>query len=452
MRPPSTILPALVSAAGLIVSTALATDPITLTIDATQTGYAIPSNYVGLSFSRDSISGSHSYEQLFDPNKDAYYPHLTNLLAQIGVRHLRTISGTASATDPDPSSAQDDKFFAFAKASGVTSVIYSLHLFNETGNDNLLAAYHIWTTPADKALLESFALDNESDWKYHYRSPYPDLVITGYATPAGYGYKDKWALLYANIQGYLGNPSPAAPFSGPDTGSNYPIQTDSSSDTSIPNPGGVPFTLRFAIDQASRLKTATQHYYYGTPGTSLVQIATIDLSPTRLAEWNTLYANSLAGASGWPSGLPYRLTESSPFNNGGGNPGGQVFATALWGLDYSCWWAMHGCAGINPFTRVVQDALSPSYFLQAYGTDHNLWCSISAMFCRHTPNFKAKDFWVWPPAAYILRILSAFDCVNFACGFRSFASCLFLHTMSIELSPRVPRKRWDGFTQCLTSQ
>ena len=348
------MLPCLVLAAGLFAGTALAADPITLTIDATQTGYAIPSNYVGLSFSRDSISGANSYEQLFNPSKDTYYSHLTNLLAQIGVKHLRTISGTASTSDPDPTGAQDDLFFSFAQASGVTSIIYSLHLFNEEGTDDVAAAYHIWTTPADKALLESFALDNESDWKYHYRSPYPDPVITGYATPTGYGYKDKWALLYTNIQNYLGNPSPAAPFSGPDTGSNYPIQTDSSSDTSIPYPGGVPFTLRCAIDQAPRLKTATQHYYYGNPGTSMVQTATIALDPARLTEWNTLYANSLAGASGWPSGLPFRLTESSPFLNDSGNTNQQIFATALWGLDYFCWWAGHGCAGIDPFTRVVQ--------------------------------------------------------------------------------------------------
>ena len=310
---------------------------------------------MGLSVSRDSISGDGGYERLFDPSHDAYYAHLTNLLAQIGVKHLRVISGTMSTDDPDPSSAQDDLFFQFAQASGVTSVIYSLHLFNETGNDDLVSAYHIWNTPADKALLESFALDNESDWKYHYRSPYPDPVITGYATPAGQGYKDKWALLYTNIQNYLGNPSPAAPFSGPDTGSNYPIKTDSSTDTSIPNPGGVPFSLRFALDQVSRLRTVTQHYYWGGFDTNTAaQLATIALDPARPAEWNTLYANSLAGAGGWPGGLPFRLTESSPFSNSGGNTNQHMFADAFWGLDYFNWWAQHGCAGINPFTRVVQ--------------------------------------------------------------------------------------------------
>jgi hypothetical protein len=136
-----------------------------------------------------------------------------------------------------------------------------------------------------------------------------------------------------------------------DTGSDYPIQTDSASGTSI---NGVPFTLRCAIDQASRLKTATQHYYWGKPGThSPEQMAEIVLSADRLAEWNTLYAHSLAGASGWPLVLPFRLTESSPFTNDK-NPGNQIFATGLWGLDYFHWWARHGCAGIDPFARVVQ--------------------------------------------------------------------------------------------------
>lgn len=454
MKSFSTLVPCLLFAAGA----ALAADPVTLTIDATQKGYAIPANYVGLSVSRDNISGANGYEQLFNPTKDSHYAHLTNLFAQIGVKHIRTISGTASTSDPDPTAAQDDSFFGFAQACGVTNIIYSLHLFNEEGTDDVVAASHIWTTPADKALLESFALDNESDWGFHYRSPYPDPVIRGYATPAGYGYKDKWALLYTNIQNYLGNPSPAAPFSGPDTGSYYPIQTNSSADTAI---DGVPFTLRCALDQLPRLMMATQHYYEnngvtptwvegatyytndqvydpkdldpytGNPvayiciknlGTSNdhpeissywtrvtpiwvtgttyavgaivvdpddsdnffedtvggvstedpasdtsrwaassdpslpspLQLAESALTDTNLPSWGLLYSNALAGAGDWPGGLPFRLTESSPFSNNGGNPGNQTFATALWGLDYFFWWAMHGCAGINPFTRVAQ--------------------------------------------------------------------------------------------------
>ena len=401
------MLPCLLLGAGLLAGAALAADPVTLTIDATQTGYAIPPNYVGLSVSRASISGSHAYRQLFDPNKNACYPHLTNLFAQIGVKHIRVISGTASAADPDPTGTQDDRFFDFARASGVTGVIYSLHLFNEEGDDNVVAARHIWTTPADRALLESFTFDNEPDWKYHFRSPYPDPVITGYAAPAGRGYKDKWAALHADVQNRLGNPLPPAPFSGPDTGSEYPIQMDSAPNTSI---NGVPFTLRFVLDERSKIMMATQHYYGGDSKTAPVwtpdsayyvndtvldpkdpdraafscikqvkpgnghpssdpsrwkavaasskpgplQLARVALSAARLTEWNLLYTNALAGASGWPSALPFRLTESSPFNNGGGNHGNQAFATALWGLDYFHWWAMHGCAGIDPFTRVAQ--------------------------------------------------------------------------------------------------
>jgi hypothetical protein len=437
-----------------------AADSIAISIDATATGYAVPSTFVGLSVSRNNISGSDTYEQLFNPSRDSFYPHLTNLYAQIGVKHIRVISGIFDSSDPDPSAVQDDRFFTFCQASGVAGVIYSLHLFNETGTDDVTAAQHIWTTPADKALLESFALDNETDWAFNYRSPFSDPVIRGYTTPAGEGYRDKWTLLYSNIQAGLGNPSPPAPFAGPDTGSNFPIQTNSAANTSI---NGVPYTLRCVLDQYPRIQTATQHYYGGnssivptwilgsayfvndevldpkdldpftgdpvpfvcitnvnpsnnhpqnstfwarvTPiwvsGTtyslgaivqdptdsdnfyqdsvggisttapssdssrwtassdpsqpSALQLSESALGATNLPAWGLLYSNALAGASSWPAGLPYRLTESSPYSNNGGNPGLQTFGMALWGLDYFCWWAMHGCAGINPFTRVAQD-------------------------------------------------------------------------------------------------
>jgi hypothetical protein len=242
---------------------ALPTTSTTLAIDATKLGFAIPASYVGISFSRSNISGSNGYELLFDPAHDPSYAHLVNLFQQIGIHHLRTVSGTASASDPDPTAAQDDAFFHFAREAGLPdrSVIYSLHLFNEDtsstppSSSDTAAAAHIWASPYDRPLVESFALGNESDWHYNYHGQ--DPIITGYATPAGHGYKDEWTTLYNAIE----SAAPSAAFSGPDTGSNYPIETDATSNTSI---GGVPFTLRFAIDQRPRIALATQHYYGGS--------------------------------------------------------------------------------------------------------------------------------------------------------------------------------------------
>ena len=84
-------------------------------------------------------------------------------------------------------------------------------------------------------------------------------------------------------------------------------------------------------------------------------MAIFNLSSSRTSDWNTLYANALAGTNIWPqkngSPLPYRMTEASAYNNGGGNPNGQNFSTALWELDFCHWFARHNCTGVNPFTR-----------------------------------------------------------------------------------------------------
>ena len=106
------------------------------------------------------------------------------------------------------------------------------------------------------------AMDNEPDWLGHYRGPpYLDPLITGYDTPAGEGYKGEWTRRYDDIQSALHNHDPPAPFSGPDTGSNYPVSKGKGADTSV---HGVPFTLRFAEDQSTRISLATQHYYGGS--------------------------------------------------------------------------------------------------------------------------------------------------------------------------------------------
>jgi hypothetical protein len=238
-------------------------EPVTLAIDATRGGFAIPEDFVGISFSRDYISGNGTIQRLFDKASNHHYDHLVNLFRQIGIKHIRTVSGTADADQPDPSAADDELLFQFAHEAGFAehSIIYSLHLFREDprgsqppGTNNVTAAQHIWNSSLGRPLLEAFALDNESDWHYHYAGLDPRID--------GYGdYRDEWTYLHQLIQDGLGNPTPPAPFAGPDTGSSYPVKTDPTSDTSI---AGVPFTLRFAMDQRARIGLATQHFYGGS--------------------------------------------------------------------------------------------------------------------------------------------------------------------------------------------
>jgi hypothetical protein len=352
--------------AGLWVSALLSaatlaqTSPITLTINASNPGYSIPTNFVGISVSSMSIDGDSGYTKCFTTANT----QMVNLFKQIGVKHLRTIMGKANSSYPDPSNSQIDSFFDFAAAAGVNKIIWSLHLYNAgdaatNWSNNKAIATYIWNTTTasgmvERNLLESFAFDNEPDWLKSICCA--DPVITGYYTPTNNGYIDKWRTWCQAIR--AAGVAPGASFSGPDTGSEWPAATTTSVNTSI---GGVPFTLRFATDAHTNIITATQHFYgASSSGLSAAQMAEDCLSQYWVTNYYPVLANSgLAGATGWPTNnagapMPYRFTECSAFNNGGGNQANHIFATALWALDFYHWWAQQGCAGINPFTRTVQ--------------------------------------------------------------------------------------------------
>lgn len=347
---------------GLGTAWGTVTNSMTITIDASQLGAAIPSNFVGISVSSWSIDGDSGYTKCFTTGN----AEMVNLFKQIGVKHLRTIMDDAQTNYPDPSDAEIDAFFDFAAAAGVNKVIWSMHLFNAETNaswsNNKAVASHIWSTTSpngtvESNLLESFAFDNEPDWLGYMCCTDPD--ITGYYTPGSTGgYNGEWNSWRQTIAGV----APGAKFSGPDTGSKWPVGGDQN--TSI---GGVPFTLRFATDESPYLLTANQHYYAGgSAGTnSVLDLAETCLSAARITDYGTFYSNALNGSASWPvngtgSPLPYRFTECTAFDNHT-NSGNQCFATALWGLDFYHWWAQHGCAGVNPFTRTAQYN-APIYF------------------------------------------------------------------------------------------
>jgi hypothetical protein len=357
----------LICAASLASGMVFADGPITININAAHSGAAIPTNFVGLSVSSWSIDGDDRYARCFT----AANLQMINLFREIGITHLRTIMNKADEKHPEPTFAQVDAFFDFARAAGVSKVIWSLHLMNASGvaarwSNNKAIAAHIWKTTTargtvEKDLLESFAFDNEPDWLRYICCA--DPVITGYHTPAGHGYVDAWSEWQRVIAGI----APGAEFSGPDTGSKWPAgQGAGEVKTAI---DGVPFTLRFATDEAAVISLATQHFYGQHAGSNTVlQMATACLSPGwAVTNYALLYSNALAGATSpvWPKNsdgapLPYRLTECSAFDNSR-NPGNQCFATALWTLDFYHWWAAHGCAGTDPFTRTAQYN-SPIYY------------------------------------------------------------------------------------------
>lgn len=327
---------------------------VDIKIDETGLGHAVPADFAGLSFERGTLNSGNAGVPgyLFS----ALNQSLITLWQNLGLHSLR-IGGGSVDTMPPASFEAIDSLFAFARETR-TRVIFSLRLLNPAQApiadlkmiDAEMASY-IWAKYTDQ--VASFAIGNEPDWhSYHVNDPaiYETVPqVPGSAYPS---YLADWRNFASEILGM----TPEARFSGPDTGAYSRLTYTPDCAT------GVSWTERFAGDEASsgHLALATQHLYVGdSPGAATpAQAISNMLSP----EWVNgtapgpqpggitytpypwLYASNLAHIA--QAGHPYRLTESNDYITGV-HGASDVFASALWALDYMHWWAAQGAAGIN---------------------------------------------------------------------------------------------------------
>ncbi|HTB85400.1 MAG TPA: hypothetical protein VK742_17265, partial [Candidatus Sulfotelmatobacter sp.] len=267
---------------------------------------------------------------LFSPENKT----LINLFRNIGIKSLRIGGGTVDIPRyAVPGQGDIDSLFAFAKAADAR-VIYSFRLLNGDKTNAAALAKYIWQNYRPQ--LDAFAIGNEPDWKsYHNKDP----KITNYPSYLA-DWRDFAQTIIASV--------PDAKFSGPDTGSNYPVPgaTDTHYD-------GQAWTQRFADDEKNSgiLAAVLQHDYVGQGAKGVSVPAAIDamLSPDWITvNYPALYENVLAHVVS--DGLPYRMTECNDYT-GGVKDASDAFAAALWALDYMHWWAAHGCAGVNFHNR-----------------------------------------------------------------------------------------------------
>lgn len=249
-----TTLAALLLPVGAFATTS---QSFTMTVDTTTNGATVPADFIGCSISTDNISGGNGYTQIFSP-ANANYSQLQALFKQIGIHHIRTINGNGSTSDPDPSGAQITNFFNFASSVGITGkeIIFSLHLYADSGYNlttgNQAMVQNIY--PAYAAQLQSFAMGNEMDF------PGNRPGGTTYAN-----YKTQWESVRTAVNQAISGTTFS--FSGPDTGSSYPITANqgvnpAGQDTSVGGPGGVPWTLQFVRDEhGTNLQLGSQHLY-----------------------------------------------------------------------------------------------------------------------------------------------------------------------------------------------
>lgn len=345
-------------------------EPIRVTVDTSSRGPRIPADFTGLSFEVGPLvpgnAGVNGY--LFSPENS----QLITLFRNIGMKNLRIGGGSVdsriSAGTGSNGYTGIDKLFAFAKEAEV-NVLYTLRLLNPADRpipnlkeeDAAIASY-IWQHY--KSDISSFAIGNEPDWKsYH---TYPDrpnndpLIYQTVAGVPGSAYPSflaNWRSFADAIRQLV----PEAKFSAPETG-------EYGTSTYTPDPTtGVSWTQRFAEDEAESgiIADITQHYYVGgSPGeTTSEQAIRNMLSPewvddadigaqpagtggevSTYTPYPWIYTNIIAPVL--EMGLPYRMTESNDYLVG--VPGASdVFASALWTLDYMHWWAARKASGVN---------------------------------------------------------------------------------------------------------
>lgn len=344
-------------------------EPVTLTVATRTPGYAIPSDFAGLSFERGTETAGNAgvVGYFFSPSNAA----LVTLFRNLGIRSLRI--GGGSVDDEIPAGMGSDGYtgvdnlFDFARVADV-KVLYSLRLLNPARKpipnlrtEDAAIAKYIWDHY--RQYLSSFAIGNEPDWhSYHTSTGHmedPRIYETTSGVPgtAYPSYLADWRNFAGTILGLV----PEAKFSGPDTGCYGTL-------TYTPNPTtGVSWTQQFAGDEEGSgiIADITQHYYVGGgPGRTTTQQAIDNMLST---EWvdNTKIGTQPAGTgtatttyTPYPwlyqhniapvvkTGLRYRLTESNDYL--GGVPGASNgYASALWTLDYMHWWAAHRAAGVN---------------------------------------------------------------------------------------------------------
>ncbi len=283
------------------------TQPVAVTVADGGGSAGLAPHFLGLSYESSMLLPKDG-RYYFDANDHA----LVNTFKTLGIKSLRV--GANAVDDPRvpiPQEKDIDALFNFARAAGV-KVIYSFRLKNGNPVDSARLAGYIAAHDADA--LDCFSIGNEpnfylktfdaffAQWKPHYD-----------------------AILEAVPQGMI---------DGPSANGSYALN------------------LAQAVFAGGHLAMASDHYYFLGSG----RAGETDPSATRAR----FLSNSLhdgyerdyarVGAVLAAQGVPYRIDEMNSCYNGGAKDSSDTYASALWALDCTHWWAAHHILGVNYHT------------------------------------------------------------------------------------------------------
>ncbi len=292
--------------------------PVLITVNTSYPGEAIPRDFLGLSFETGSLTSATAFP--------AENPRFQNMVSQLGAGWLRfggnSVDKTAwargqrTANSPTTTlfSSDVDRVMTFARATG-WRVLWALNLASSNPGTAADESDYVMQTGSD--VLSGFEIGNE-----------PDL----YTGNTLVNFQNNWKTFADAIQAR----NSGAVLTGPADAGNISTWTG-------------PFTNTFH----SRLAMVTQHFYpLGPPPTvpasqpNSASIPNLLSANTRGTADSASLAVETIGNAQKPA-LPWRMAETNSCYNGGYDGVSNVFASALWGMDYMLTLAGRGASGLN---------------------------------------------------------------------------------------------------------
>jgi len=280
---------------------------VTVTVTNNAVGADLSPNFLGLSYETSMVSPKDG-RYYFDAHDQA----LVNLFKTLGIKSLRI---GANAVDnphvPVPEEKDIDVMFDFARTAEV-KVIYSFRLKNGDPTNSARLASYIAAHDADA--LDCFAMGNEANF---YLKTFQEFFA-------------QWKPHYDAILKAV----PGAMFDGPSASPAYAL------------------ALADAVFAGGHLAMASEHFYFFGFGRSNEK----DPSGTRARylsnKVHATYQKDYAklGAVLAARGVPYRIDEMNSCTDGGAKDASDTYASTLWALDCTHWWAAHHILGVNYHT------------------------------------------------------------------------------------------------------
>ncbi|MCE0498050.1 MAG: hypothetical protein LV481_08915 [Methylacidiphilales bacterium] len=284
-------------------------EPVTIAVADNGGSADLPTRFLGLSYEMSMLLPKDG-RYYFDSQDQA----LIHIFQTLGIKSLRV--GANAVDDPRiavPQEKDIDALFNFARAAGV-KVIYSFRLKKGNPADSARLAGYIAAHDADA--LDSFTIGNEANF---YLKTYE-------------AYFAQWKPHYDAILQAV----PQAMFDAPSVSGNSSY---------VPN-------LVKALFGDGHLAMASDHYYFLGSG----RVGEKDPPKTRSRFLsNSLHGNyekdyAQTGAVLAAQGVPYRIDELNSCYNGGAKDSSDTYASTLWALDCTHWWAAHHILGMNYHT------------------------------------------------------------------------------------------------------